>query len=526
MPKGPVVLCILDGVGWGRRDDGDAVFLAKTPNLDRLSESAPWTLLAAHGTSVGMPSDADMGNSEVGHNAMGAGRIFDQGAKLVSAAIESGRIWESEAWKRATKGNTLHLIGLVSDGNVHSHVQHLEALITRASEDGVKRLRVHGMTDGRDVAARSALTWFEPIEALLHAQPGDYAFGSGGGRMHITMDRYEADWSMVERGWKAHTRGQGRRFTSACEAIRTLYAEDGQVDDQYLPEFVVGDHTGINDGDAVILFNFRGDRAVELCQAFDKADFSGFDRGVRPEVFFAGMMQYDGDLHIPQHYLVQPPVIENTVAEQLQAAGLQTMAISETQKFGHVTYFFNGNRGERPEAETWDEIPSLNVPFDQAPHMCASPVTKRACSAIRGGNYDHVRINLANGDMVGHTGNLEATIEAITYIDACVGDLIQATEQAGGVLLVTADHGNADQMFSLDKKTGGYAESEQGVRSPHTSHSLNPVPIWIFDPTRQHRFRAQTGPTVSGCIAQIGGTLLHLFRLPLPVDYLPSLLQD
>jgi len=526
MRNGPVVLCILDGVGWGRRDDGDAVFLADTPNLDHLSASAPWTLLAAHGTSVGMPSDGDMGNSEVGHNAMGAGRVFDQGAKLVSNAIDSGRIWDSGPWKRAIQGKTLHLIGLVSDGNVHSHADHLRALIERASKEGVQRLRVHGLTDGRDVAARSALTWFEPLETLLRDQPGDYAFGSGGGRMHITMDRYDADWAMVARGWDAHVHGKGRRFDSACDAIRTLYAENANVDDQYLPEFVVGDHTGINDGDAVILFNFRGDRAVELCQAFDNDAFNGFERGSRPAVFFAGMMQYDGDLHIPQHYLVQPPKIENTVAEQLQAAGLQTMAISETQKFGHVTYFFNGNRGERPEGETWDEIPSLNVPFDQAPQMCASPVTERACTAICSGHYDHVRINLANGDMVGHTGKLKATVEAITYVDACVGDLIQATEKAGGVLLVTADHGNADQMFSLDKKTGEYAKTDNGHRSPHTSHSLHPVPIWIFDPTGQHRFRANSGPTVSGCIAQIGGTLLHLFSLPLPADYLPSLLQD
>jgi 2,3-bisphosphoglycerate-independent phosphoglycerate mutase len=526
MSKGPVVLCILDGVGWGRRDDGDAVFLADTPNLDRLSASAPWTLLAAHGKAVGMPSDDDMGNSEVGHNSMGAGRVFDQGAKLVSNAIDSGRMWESEAWKRAVKGETLHLIGLVSDGNVHSHVNHLRALIERASEEGVARLRVHGLTDGRDVASRSALTWFEPIEALLHAQSGDYAFGSGGGRMRITMDRYKADWPMVERGWKAHIHGEGRRFDSACDAIRTLYVEDGEVGDQYLPEFVVGDHNGMSSGDAVILFNFRGDRAVELCQAFDNDEFDGFDRGSRPDVFFAGMMQYDGDLQIPQQYLVEPPIIGNTVAEQLEAAGLQTMAVSETQKFGHVTYFFNGNRGEKPDAETWDEVPSLNVPFDQAPQMSASPVTQRACTAIRAGHYDHVRINLANGDMVGHTGILDATIEAISYVDACVGDLIHATKDAGGVLLITADHGNADQMFGIDKNTGNYAKNERGTRSPHTSHSLNPVPIWIYDPTGQHRFRAETGPTVSGCIAQIGGTLLHLFNLPLPSDYLPSLLQD
>jgi len=523
---GPVVLCILDGVGWGQRDDGDAVFLANTPHLDWLSKNCPWTLLAAHGKAVGMPSDSDMGNSEVGHNAMGAGRVFDQGAKLVANAIESGAIWTSPAWKKAMRGKTLHLIGLVSDGNVHSHADHLRSMILRASQDGVQRLRVHGLTDGRDVSARSALTWFEPIEALLHSQPGDYAFGSGGGRMQITMDRYEADWPMVARGWKVHAHGEGRRFETACDAIRTLYNENPDVSDQYLPEFVVGDHHGMVDGDAVILFNFRGDRAVEICTAFDAEDFDHFDRGPRLDVFFAGMMQYDGDLKIPNHFLVHPPRITKTVGEQLEAAGLTTMAISETQKFGHVTYFFNGNRGEQPAAETWDEIPSLNISFDQAPRMCASLITEKACTAISSGQFDHVRINLANGDMVGHTGSLSATIKAVEHIDSCVGDLVQATRNAGGILLVTADHGNADQMFGLNKKTGTYKVDEEGKRSPHTSHSLNPVPVWLFDADGDAQLEAQSGPHVTGGLAQIGGTILHLLGLSRPSDYLPSLIKE
>ena len=526
MKKRPIILCILDGIGWGRRDEGDAVFLARTPNLNWLSESCEWTLLAAHGTAVGMPSDGDMGNSEVGHNAMGAGRVFDQGAKLVANAIESGDIWDSPAWKKAVQGNTLHLIGMVSDGNVHSHIQHLHAMIERAATDGVQRLRVHGLTDGRDVASRSALTWFEPLETLLTEQPGDYRVGSGGGRMHITMDRYEADWPMVERGWRAHTQGIGRRFESACEAIETLYQENPEMGDQYLPEFVVGDYDGMHDGDSAILFNFRGDRAVELCQAFDDIDFPHFDRGQKKDVFFAGMMQYDGDLKIPENFLVHPPLITNTVGERLEAAGLKTMAISETQKFGHVTYFFNGNRGDQPTAETWNEIPSLNVPFDRAPEMCATRITEQACVAIESGEYDHIRINIANGDMVGHTGVLNATIAAVEHVDSCVGRLIEATRTVGGVLLLTADHGNADQMFSLNKKTGAYAEDSEGQRSPHTSHSLNPVPVWLYDAADTHALKADSGPTVTGGIAQIGGTILHLFGIPRPTEYLPSLLQD
>ncbi len=466
MPNGPIVLCILDGVGWGRRDEGDAVYLASTPNLDSLFARCPWTLLAAHGTAVGMPSDDDMGNSEVGHNAMGAGRVFDQGAKLVANAISSGKAWSSPTWEKAIQGNTMHLIGLLSDGNVHSHVDHLHAMIDRATQDGVKRLRVHLLTDGRDVAARSALQWVEPLEAKLAECNGDFAVGSGGGRMHITMDRYEADWPMVERGWNAHVQAQGRRFASAAEAIKTMYTEHPSIDDQHLPAFVVDGYEGMKDGDSAILFNFRGDRAIEICQAFDQEVFSHFQRGSKPDVFFAGMMQYDGDLKIPKHYLVEPPTINNTVAEHLEEAQKRTLAVSETQKFGHVTYFFNGNRGEQPQAEDWTEIPSLNVPFDKAPQMCAAPVTKVVCEAIRSKQFDHIRVNLANGDMVGHTGNLSATKEAVEYVDECLGHMMSAVEDVGGRLVVTADHGNADQMYSIDKKTGTYAVDAQGNMKP------------------------------------------------------------
>ena len=519
MSKGPVVLCILDGVGWGRRDGGDAVFMAETPNLDRLCSDHPWTLLAAHGVAVGMPSNSDMGNSEVGHNAMGAGRVFDQGAKLVQNAVDDGSIWQSPAWQQAVQGETLHLIGLVSDGNVHSHVNHLRAMVSQAAADGVGRLRVHVLTDGRDVSARSALEFIRPLEALLDDVDGDYAIGSGGGRMHITMDRYEADWPMVERGWRTHVAGDARRFPTASEAIETLYSEDSQVDDQYLPAFVVGDYTGMSDGDSVILFNFRGDRAVELCQAFDDPTFSAFERAPNPSVFFAGMMQYDGDLQIPKQFLVQPPVITDTVSENLAKAGVQTFAVSETQKFGHVTYFFNGNRGDQPDSETWAELASLNTPFEDAPHMSAEEVTSKAIEAIESGAFDHIRLNLANGDMVGHTGQLEPTISAVESVDVEVGRLMRAVQAAGGVMLITADHGDADQMYGIDKTSGSY------TTSPHTSHSLNPVPVWLYDPHRARALSASPGPEVTGGIAQIGGTVLELHGLAPPGEYLPSLLR-
>jgi 2,3-bisphosphoglycerate-independent phosphoglycerate mutase len=533
----PVVLAILDGVGWGRRDDTDAVATARTPNLDRLLADRPHTLLKAHGTAVGLPTDADMGNSEVGHNAMGAGRIVDQGAKLVDDAIASGAIWERDAWRaivEAARDRTLHLIGLVSDGNVHSHAAHLDALVRRAHDEGVGRIRVHVLTDGRDVSERSALTWVTPLETTLAALP-DACVASGGGRMHITMDRYEADWDMVKRGWDCHVHGTGRPFPSAGDAIRALYAEDSRVNDQWLPAFVITDSEGrprgrIVDGDAVVLFNFRGDRAIEISRCFEAAASTGAtlpiplegpDGRPAPRTTYAGMMQYDGDLGVPARFLVPPPAIDRTVAEYLAAAGRRTYAVSETQKYGHVTYFFNGNRSGAvdPVLETYAEVPSDRVPFEQAPEMKAREITALACEAIRSGRYDHVRLNLANGDMVGHSGDFAATVRAMETVDACVGELDACVRAVGGVMIVTADHGNADEMVELDKK--GQPVLVEGRRKPRTSHSLNPVPAILVDASGQWDLRAIEGAG----IANLGATVLNLCGVATPEGYLPALVE-
>lgn len=520
----PVVLAVLDGVGWGRRDETDAVFVADTPVLDRLLATEPNCLLRAHGRAVGLPSDADMGNSEVGHNAMGAGRVVDQGAMLVDAAIESGRLFQKDVWKAVVGRDTVHFLGLLSDGNVHSHVKHLHALIDAAAAAGVKRIRVHVLTDGRDVSARSALTWIRPLEEKLAALP-DAKIASGGGRMRITMDRYEADWAMVERGWHCHVHGVGRPFRSASEAIETLYAEDPKVDDQWLPPFVVVDAAGepvgrVKDHDAFVLFNFRGDRAIEISKAFEDDRFDKFDRGDRPHVLFAGMMEYDGDTHLPSRFLVDPPAIDRTVGEYLAAAGRRTYAVSETQKFGHVTYFFNGNRSGLldPKLEVYEEVPSdRGIAFDQKPAMQCAEISARAIAALRSGKYDHVRLNWANGDMVGHTGNFAATVQAMEAVDACLGTLEAAVREVGGVLLVTADHGNADEMFELDKK--GQPVLVDGKPKLRTSHSLNPVPFILVDASGQW---ALTPPPDAG-IASVGATVLACCGVDLPPDYLPAL---
>jgi len=526
-----VVLCILDGIGLGRGDAGDAVAQANTPVLDRLRATCPATTLLAHGTAVGLPSDGDMGNSEVGHNALGAGRVFQQGASLINDAFESGRAFDSGLWRELTSRPTLHLLGLVSDGNVHSHVRHLHVLTAQADQAGVERLRVHVLTDGRDVGERTALGWVGPLEARLAAyrEGGrDYRVASGGGRMHITMDRYEADWPMVGRGYACHVHGEGRPFPSAQDAIVALYGEDPKVNDQYLPAFVVADEQGpvgrVQDGDAVLLFNFRGDRALAISRMFERRpDVPDCGQGGQPDVLYAGLMQYDGDEQIPRRYLVEPPAIDRTVGQYLAAQGLRTLAISETQKFGHVTYFFNGNRSERLDSvlETWTEVPSDNVPFDTRPEMKAAQITAGATAAILLGTADHVRLNLANGDMVGHTGNLAATIRAVELVDACVGALEGAVRDAGGVLLVTADHGNADQMFMLDKRSDDFQRDASGDPVPCTSHSLNPVPFVMVDPSGRWRLAPVDAPGLA-CVA---ATVLNLFGYEAPTDYRPSLVE-
>jgi 2,3-bisphosphoglycerate-independent phosphoglycerate mutase len=340
--KGPVLVVVMDGVGIGPENEGNAVRAAVTPTLDRLTKECPNMALKAHGTAVGLPSDEDMGNSEVGHNAIGAGRVFAQGARLVNDAIDSGRIWQTETWKKLTGGvrqsnGALHFIGLFSDGNVHSHIRHLKAMLERAKEEGVRTVRLHILLDGRDVGEKSALEYVVPFEAFLkelNASGTDYAIASGGGRMNVTMDRYEADWNIVKLGWETHVQGKGERFASAEQAIRAIRERDPAVTDQFLPAFVIernGQPLGpIRDGDAVIFFNFRGDRAIEISRAFEEEAFDKFDRGVRPAVEYAGMMQYDGDLKIPGRFLVTPPVFENTLGQRLARAGVTQLASART----------------------------------------------------------------------------------------------------------------------------------------------------------------------------------------------------
>lgn len=487
---------------------------------------------------MGLPSSDDMGNSEVGHNALGAGKIYAQGAKLVDINIANGQIYKDAGWqyvKPAFTGNTLHFIGLLSSGGVHSRVNQLAAMIKQAAVEGAKNIRCHVLLDGRDVPDDTGLGYVEELETFLReveASHGcDAKIASGGGRMKVTMDRYEAEWDMVERGWHAHVLGEAPcKKSSAVEAVKELKA-DG-TSDQHLGSFVVTDTSGtpigpVKDSDAVVIFNFRSDRVIELSKAFEGgADFDKFDRvRVPKDVKFVGLMQYDGDLKLPSNYLVPPPAIAQTSGEYLCANGIRTFACSETQKFGHVTFFWNGNRsGYFDESlETYVEIPSDRCVFNEKPKMKAREITDASIAAIKSGRYDYLRVNYANPDMVGHTGDLEATKVAVEECDTCLGELLQAVNEVNGVFLVTSDHGNADDMVQRAKKTGAPVRDAKGKPLPLTSHTLAPVPVAIggygladavvFDP-----------PEGAG-LANVTGTIINLLGFAAPADYEQSLIK-
>lgn len=524
--KRPVILVVMDGIGLNSSEYGNAVKAAYTPTLDRLMKTCPNKAVKAHGTAVGLPSDEDMGNSEVGHNALGCGQIYAQGAKLVNESIENGKMYASKTWNTII-GNcienrsALHFIGLLSDGNVHSNIAHLKSMLRKAKEQGISKVRIHILLDGRDVEATSALKYVDDLENLLlelNCKDFDGRIASGGGRMKITMDRYEANWGMVKSGWDTHVLGIGRQFESAASAIKT-YREEYGVIDQDLPPFVIAENGvpvgTVNDNDSVVLFNFRGDRAIEISKAFEYENFDKFDRVRYPKVIYAGMLQYDGDLKLPVRYLVTPPDIKNTLSELLVKYCIKQYAISETQKYGHVTYFWNGNRSEKfDEAlETFEEVPSDRIPFEQRPWMKAAEITDKLVDAIQSGRYTFLRVNFPNGDMVGHTGNFAAAKIAVEAVDLCLDRIIRAVDKVEGILIVTADHGNADEMY----------EKAKGNEIPKakTSHTLNPVPFIIYDKLKKHEIKEG-----SFGLANVAPAVVGLLGIEKPETWEESIIAD
>lgn len=540
VPRGkPFLLVVLDGWGENREDEFNAIYKAECPTIKALKEGAPrrWRTIKAHGTAVGLPSDGDMGNSEVGHNAMGAGKIIQQGASLVDNAIESGAMFTGEGWNYAKEswmnGGTLHFIGLLSDGGVHSRTDQLVALMYGAMDHGCKRIRVHVLTDGRDVPDGSSIKYVGQLEKELENMRSngcDAKIASGGGRMYVTMDRYEADWNIVERGWHAHVLGDApNKFESALDALTKLKEADPKVNDQFYPPFVIVDKAGapvgtIEDGDVVVNINFRADRVIQISKAFEYEEFNSFDRVRWPKVKYLGMMQYDGDLKLPSNFLISPPLIENTSGQFLCANGVRTFACSETQKFGHVTFFWNGNRSGKinDTLEVYHEIPSDNIKFNEAPHMKAAEIAKAAQEALLSGKFDYVRVNFANGDMVGHTGDLEATKRACEAVDEGVKLLIDAVEASGGIYLITADHGNCDDMAQR-KKNGEPLLDDCGKVSPLTSHTLAPVPVAIGGPGLPDSVKFSDSVPKAG-LANVTATYMNLMGFEAPASYEPSLL--
>ncbi|KGN53968.1 2,3-bisphosphoglycerate-independent phosphoglycerate mutase [Cucumis sativus] len=540
LPKDKTIgLIVLDGWGEANPDRYNCIHVADTPTMDSLKKGAPehWRLLKAHGKAVGLPTEDDMGNSEVGHNALGAGRIYAQGAKLVDLALESGKIYDGEGFKyikESFETGTLHLIGLLSDGGVHSRLDQVQLLLKGASERGAKRIRVHILTDGRDVLDGSSVGFVETLEndlAKLREKGIDAQIASGGGRMYVTMDRYENDWEVVKRGWDAQVLGEApHKFKSALEAVKTLRAEP-KANDQYLPPFVIVDDSGksvgpIVDGDAVVTFNFRADRMVMIAKALENENFDKFDRVRFPKIRYAGMLQYDGELKLPSHYLVSPPEIERTSGEYLVHNGVRTFACSETVKFGHVTFFWNGNRSGyfNPEMEEYVEIPSdSGITFNVQPKMKAIEIAEKARDAILSRKFHQVRVNLPNGDMVGHTGDIEATVVACKAADDAVKMILDAIERVGGIYVVTADHGNAEDMVKRSK-SGEPLLDKNGKIQILTSHTLQPVPIAIGGPGLAPGVRFRNDVPTGG-LANVAATVINLHGYEAPSDYETTLIE-
>lgn len=477
---GPVVLAILDGVGLAPDGPGNAVSRAKTPFLGRAAREYKHIALNASGEAVGL-TDGQMGNSEVGHNTMGSGQIMKQGIAAINAAFDSGEVFNSEAWRtavtKALNGGTLHFAGIFSDGGVHSHMVHLEQMIARAYQEGVRRMRVHAIFDGRDVDPYSSKVYVQRFENYVRKFPdADIRIASGGGRMACVADRYENDWGMVKKGFDMMVYGEAEFFfRTPEEALQILHRINPEVQDQDLQPFVIVDDLDrpiglIEKGDALIYFDFRADRAIEIAQAFTYWDFPYFDRGAyQPsDVYFVGMTEYNSDTHVPEHRLVQPAMVMGTLNKFLEARGVTQLAVSETVKFGHVTYYFDGNSYEKAKGEEFIEIESDTEPFETRPWMKTAEITDAVIREMP--NYKFIRLNYPGGDMVGHTADIGATIMAMEAIDLGLRRLAREVDKLGGVLVVVADHGNAEELLDADG-------------NKKTAHTTNQVPCIIYDNT-------------------------------------------
>ncbi len=500
--KKPTVLLILDGYGERKEKEGNAIALANTPVMDKLKKEFPYVEGQASGLFVGLP-DGQMGNSEVGHMNMGAGRIVYQELTRITKAIEDGDFFENKALKEAVEhckkeNSALHFMGLVSSGGVHSHIGHIYGLLELAKRAGLKKVYLHAFLDGRDTPPDSGKSFLMDVEKKMRELGvGEIATISG---RYYAMDR-DKNYDRVEKAYRAMVDGTGEKASSVEEAIDASYAK--KVYDEFvLPTVIEKDGTvhTVSDGDAMIFFNFRPDRAREICHAFCDDEFNFFNRGARKKVFFVCFTDYDPT--IPNKRVAfEKEEIHNTLGEVVSNLGKNQLRIAETEKYAHVTFFFNGGKEEPYKNEDRILVPSpKEVPtYDLKPEMSCYTVTEKLTEAIRSGKYDLVVANFANPDMVGHTGVLSAAIKAIEVVDECMGKVVDAVESMHGNLFILADHGNADIM--IDEKTG----------EPYTAHTTNPVPF-ILVSEEKHKLRE------GGCLADVAPTLLELMGIPQPKE--------
>ncbi len=528
----PVLLIVMDGWGLGSGGEADAIAQAHTPNVDRLWKNYAHTRLLTHGHNVGLPSEKDMGGSEVGHLTMGAGMVLEQGPTRINNAIADGSFYQSEALQQVKqaveKNGTLHLIGLLSDGNIHSHLSHFRALIDFAFESGIKKLRVHALLDGRDVGIQTAQKYVFELEedfTFINSHEGfEYAFASGGGREAIVMDR-DHNWAKVAEGWHLMVHGKGEyRFPSMLAAIEHFRSVQPGLVDQDMPGFVIVDSEDnpvgvIADGDAVVMMNFRGDRAIEITEAFELDEFNGFDRGKRPDITYAGMMVYDEDRNLPALQLMGPTKVENPFGKRILELGVKQFRLTETQKYPHVTFFFNGGY-RKPLDDTMEDyilIPSdKGISFAAAPQMKAVEIANKAVELIESGQYGFGLINFANADMVGHCGQIAPAIKAIEAVDTAVGCIVEALEKTGGYALITADHGNAEEMLAIAKDGGS---------EPSTKHSTNPVPCILFDPAYDGSYTLRQPQDGAPGLSHLAATLFEVMGYDVPSGLNHSLIE-
>lgn len=499
----PLILMIIDGWGHNPEREGNAVLSAKLPNLNKLTDTYPNTLLKASGTAVGLPA-GQMGNSEVGHLNIGTGRIVYQELTRIFKSIEDGRLFSNQVLLTAmhrlkNTGKALHLMGLLSDGGVHSHIKHLFALLDMAVKEGVENIFVHPILDGRDVLPQSAKGYVIQLENKLR-ELGKGRIATIGGR-YYAMDR-DRRWDRVEKAYNVFVSGQGPMEAHALAAVERSY--DTKTVDEFIQPTVLGSEgkplATINDGDSVIFFNFRADRARQITRAFVEEEFKGFSRNYRPAVHYVCFTEYDATINCPVAF--PPQNLENTLGEVLADNGMKQLRIAETEKYAHVTFFFNGGIEEPNEGEDRLLIPSPKVPtYNMKPEMSAYEVTEALLEKINKEKYDVVILNYANPDMVGHTGEFEAAVKALETVDECAGKIVAEARLRDGTVLITSDHGNSERMF------------DTATNSPFTAHTTNQVPFILVNEEYKNRKLRQ-----GGFLCDIAPTLLDILGLGIPKE--------